>query len=144
MTSEDAFERLVDTVIGGAGSKPVWGQRSRSFSRGFNDKQFAKRLRAYWGADADPMRVRLAQEDGRFVAGVVHMVGDELQLNATDRRRVAVAVTRHRLLGETDPSLATVDAAWRAWWPPPPGPEARERARDFLRAWREWLEQSRA
>ena len=141
MTGADPFERLVDTVLGGAGAKPVWGQRQRGItSRGFNERQFAKRLREYWGADADPMRVRLAQEDARFVAGVVHMVGDELRLSNADRRRVATAVTRDRLLGESDPSLAEVDAAWRAWWPPAPGPQARDRAAEFLRAWRDWLE----
>ena len=142
MTGDDTFERLVDTIVGGGGTKPVWGQRQHRIVRSFNERQFAKRLRAYWGADADPMRVRFAQEDARFVAGVVHMVADELQLSDDDQRRVARAVVRHRLLGEPDASLEGVDAAWQAWWPPAPGPSARDRAREFLNTWRVWLEQS--
>ena len=66
-------------------------------------------------------------------------VSEELQLGAEDQRRIAVAVTRQRLLGEPDPTLDDVDAAWRAWWPPPPGEEGRERFAKFLSAWRAWL-----
>ncbi len=102
-----------------------------------------KALRRYWGPDADTMRVQLACEDARFVTGVVKMVGDELGLSDADRRRVGAAAVRSRLLGEGDGTLANVDAAWRAWWPPPPGPAGRERLADFLGAWRAWLEDSR-
>jgi hypothetical protein len=38
--------------------------------------------------------------------------------------------------------LDDIDAAWRAWWPPPPGDEGRVRFRRFLDAWQEWLERS--
>jgi hypothetical protein len=86
--------------------------------------------------------VSLAREDARFVAGVIKMVGDELGLSEADRRRVGAAAVRSRLLGEGDATLAPVDTAWRAWWPPPPGPTGRERLADFLGAWRAWLEDS--
>lgn len=136
----DAFTRLTDAVLAGGASAPVWGQHRHSmFSRGFNERKFAKALRAYWGAGADEMRVRLATEDARFVAGVVELVGDQLRLSADDRRRVAAAAVRTRLLGETDASMARVETAWRAWWPPPPGPDGRLRLQEFLDAWREWL-----
>ena len=69
------------------------------------------------------------------------MVGDELGLSDADRRRVGAAAVRSRLLGEGDESLARVDAAWRAWWPPPPGPTGRARLDDFLGAWRAWLDE---
>ena len=144
-TPRDPFERLVDEVAHGGGSAPVWGQhRGHGYgrARGFNERRFAKRLREYWGADADPMRVQLAQADARFVAGVVRMVGDELRLSPEDRRRVCAGAVRSRLLGEDDPFMAPVDAAWRAWWPPAPGPEGRERLQEFLDAWRAWLQQT--
>lgn len=136
------FDRLVDEVLAGGRAQPVWGQHGHHRYGGFNDRRFAKQLRAYWGADADPMRVRLATEDARFVAGVVQLVGDELRLPADERRRVAVGLVRSRLLGEPDASLAEVEAAWRAWWPPPPGADGTARLRDFLSAWREWLSRS--
>ncbi len=136
----DAFTRLTDALLAGGASQPVWGQHRHSmFSRGFNERKFTKSLRAYWGSEADEMRVRLAAEDARFVAGVVELVGDELRLSPDDRRRVAAAALRTRLLGESDPSLARVEAAWRAWWPPPPGPDGRDRLQELLEAWREWL-----
>ena len=133
------FERLVDEVLAGGRAQPVWGQHGHHRYGGFNERRFAKQLRAYWGADADSMRVRLATEDARFAAGVVQLVGDELHLDAGDRRRVAVAVVRWRVLGEPDPTLTEVDAAWRAWWPPPPGADGTVLLRDFLGAWRDWL-----
>lgn len=136
----DPFARLTDALLAGGSSQPVWGQHGHArFGRGFNERKFAKALRAYWGADADEMRVRLAAEDARFVADVVALVADELRLSADDRRRVAAAALRTRLLGESDASMAPVEAAWRAWWPPPPGPEGRERLQVLLEAWREWL-----
>ena len=99
----------------------------------------AKALRQYWGPEADAMRVQLAREDARFVTGVIKMVGDELGLSDADRRRVGAAAVRSRLLGEGDDSLVRVDAAWRAWWPPPPGDEGRALLAQFLGAWRVWL-----
>lgn len=139
MSGKDPFDRLVDTVLGGSGQRPVWGQHQRSAGRGFDERRFRKALRAYWGAEADPMRVSLAVQDAGFVAGVVQTVGEHLGLNADDRRRVAVGVVRQRLLGEPDPTLDEVDAAWRAWWPPPPGDEGRALLAQFLGAWRAWL-----
>ena len=93
----------------------------------------------YWGEHADAMRVSLATQDAAFVAGVVRTVSDQLQLSDDDRRRVAAAVVRQRLLGEPDPTLDAVDATWRAWWPPPPGDGARSLFEDFIQAWRDWL-----
>jgi hypothetical protein len=143
VTRDDPFERIVDEVCGGAPGA-VWGQHQRRWrSHGVNERRIAKALRQYWGPEADAMRVQLAREDARFVTGVIKMVGDELGLSDADRRRVGAAAVRSRLLGEGDGSLAHVDAAWRAWWPPPPGPTGRERLADFLGAWRAWLEESR-
>ena len=88
------------------------------------------------------MRVSLAVQDAVFVAGVVQTVSEQLGLDADDQRRVAVAVVRQRLLGEPDPTLDEVDAAWRAWWPPPPGDEGQTRFAEFLGAWRAWLASS--
>ncbi len=139
MSGKDPFDRLVDTVLGGSGHRQVWGQHQRSTGRGFDERRFRKALRAYWGAEADPMRVSLAVQDASFVAGVVQTVGEHLALNADDRRRVAVGVVRQRLLGEPDPTLDEVDAAWRAWWPPPPGDEGRALLAHFVGAWRAWL-----
>jgi len=142
--TRDPFDRLVDEVSrGGASTTPVWGQQRRH-AFGMSERKFAKALREYWGESADPLRVKLATEDARFVAGVVHMVGDELHLSADDRRRVCAEAVRVRLLGEPDTSFADVDRAWRAWWPPAPGPEGRDRVQEFLRAWRVWLEDSRS
>jgi len=141
--ARDPFERLVDEIgRGGSSRQSVWGQHQRRMSSGPNERRIGKALREYWGADADPMRVRFAQEDARFVAGVARMVGDELGLSSDDRRRVISAIVRHRLLAERDPSLEIVDRAWMAWWPPQTGEDARTRLRDFLRAWREWLANS--
>jgi hypothetical protein len=131
---------LTEALLAGGASQAVWGQHGHArFGRGFNERKFAKTLRAYWGGDADEMRVRFAAEDARFVAGVVELVGDELGLSADDRRRVAAAALRTRLLGESDPSMTRVEGAWRAWWPPPPGADGRERLQELLEAWREWL-----
>jgi hypothetical protein len=139
VSGKDPFDRLVDTVLGGGGHRPVWGQHQRSGGRGFDERRFRKALRAYWGTEADPMRVSLAVQDAVFVAGVVQTVGEQLALGADDRRRVAIALVRRRLLGEPDPTLDEVDAAWRAWWPPPPGDEGRALMAQFLGAWRTWL-----
>ena len=145
MTRDDPFERIVDEVCRAGAPAAVWGQHQHRWLRGgTNDRRIAKALRAYWGPDADAMRVQLAREDARFVAGVIKMDADELQLSDAERRRVGAAAVRSRLLGEGDGSLAHVDAAWRAWWPPPPGPAGRERLADFLGAWRAWLEDSPA
>jgi hypothetical protein len=139
VSGKDPFDRLVDTFLGGSGDGPVWGQHQRSSRRGFNERRFRKALRAYWGAEADPMRVSLAVQDSVFVAGVVQTVTEQLALGPDDQRRVAVALIRRRLLGEPDPTLDEVDAAWRAWWPPPPGDEGRVLMARFLGAWRTWL-----
>jgi len=140
--SKDPFDRLVEIILGGGAGHPVWGQRHTGAGRGFEERRFRKAVRAYWGAEADAMRVSLAVQDASFVAGVVRTVGEQLRLDADDRRRIAVAVTRQRLLGEPDPTLDDVDTAWRAWWPPPPGDEGRERFATFLGAWRAWLASS--
>jgi hypothetical protein len=139
VSKKDPLDQMVDTIVGGAGAhRPVWGQQQRSASS-FDERRFRKALRAYWGVDADPMRVSLVVQDAAFVAGVVHMVCETLGLAATDQRRVAEAVVRRRLLGEPDPSLDDVDYAWSAWWPPPPGDEGRMLFAHFLGTWREWL-----
>ena len=143
MSAKDPFDRLVDTVLRGGGHGPVWGQHHLGPSRGFDERRFRKALRAYWGAGADTMRVSLAVQDAVFVSGVVHTVAEQLALDADGRRRLAAAVVRHRLLGETDATLDDVDAAWRAWWPPPPGDDARMRFAQFLDSWRTWLSSSR-
>ena len=140
--AKDPFARLVDTVVGAGGRRPVWGQHQRAMIRGFDERRFRKALRAYWGAEADTMRVSLAVQDAVFVAGVVRTVTEQLQLDAADQRRVGAAVVRQRLLGEPDPTLDDVDSAWRAWWPPPPGDEGRTLFAQFLRAWRDWLASS--
>jgi hypothetical protein len=141
-SGNDPFGRLVDIMLGGGGHHPVWGQHQRTTGRGFDERRFRKALRTYWGAEADAMRVSLAVQDAVFVAGVVRTVNEQLRLGADDQRRVAGAVVRRRLLGEPEPTLDAVDAAWRAWWPPPPGDEGRTRFADFLVAWREWLASS--
>jgi len=142
--NKDPLARLVDTLLGGGGHRPVWGhhQPVMGRGRGFDERRFRKALRAYWGADADTMRVSLAVQDAVFVAGVVQTVSEQLGLDPGDKRRIATAVVRQRLLGETDPTLGEVDAAWRAWWPPPPGDEGRARFAEFLGAWRSWLASS--
>ncbi len=143
MNRDDPFERIVDEICRGGANNTVWGGHQQRWRlHGMNERRIGKALRQYWGPDADAMRIELAREDARFVAGVINMVGDELRLSDADRRRVATAAVRSRLLGEGDGSLAIVDAAWRAWWPPPPGPIGRERLSDFLDAWRVWLEES--
>jgi hypothetical protein len=140
---EHSFEHLVDLILGGGGgSRSVWGQHQRRMVRGFNERKFRKALWVYWGAEADSMRVSLAVQDGVFVSGVIRTVSEQLGLSAEDQRRIAVAVVRQRLLGEPDPSLDEVDAAWRAWWPPPPGEDARTLFAQFLGAWRTWLASS--
>ena len=143
MSTKDPFDLLVDTVVGGGGGhRPVWGQHPRGAGQGFDERRFRKALRAYWGVDADPMRVSLAVQDAAFVAGVVHMVSETLRLTDEDQRRIAAAVIRRRLLGEPDPSLDDVDYAWSAWWPPPPGDDGRMLFAHFLGTWREWLRNS--
>jgi hypothetical protein len=142
VSPKDPFERLVDTVLGGGGHHSVWGQHQRVIGRGFDERRFRKALRAYWGADADSMRVSLAVQDASFVAGVVRTVTEQLRLDPGDQRRVATAVVRRRLLGEAEPSLDDVDDAWRAWWPPPPGDDGRVLFTRFLDAWRSWLTSS--
>jgi hypothetical protein len=142
VSTKDPFALLVDTVVGGGGHRPVWGQHQRAVGHGFDERRFRKALRAYWGVDADSMRVSLAVQDAIFAAGVVHMVSETLGLSDGDQRRVAAAVIRRRLLGEPDPSLDDVDYAWSAWWPPPPGDEGRMLFAHFLGTWREWLASS--
>lgn len=141
MSSKDPFTRLVDTVLGGAGHRPTWGQQ-QAMVRGFDERRFRKALRTYWGTDADTMRVSLAVQDAAFVAGVVKSVGEQLRLDADDQRRVTAAIVRRRLLGEPEPTLDDVDAAWQTWWPPPPGEDGRVLFANFLRAWQEWLASS--
>lgn len=140
--AKDPFRRLVDTVVGGGGHGAVWGQKQGGRSRGFDERRFRKALRAYWGTDADSMRVSLAVQDAAFVAGVVHMVSESLALRDDDQRRIAAAIVRRRLLGEPVPSLDDVDYAWSAWWPPPPGDEGRMLFAHFLGTCREWLASS--
>jgi len=135
----DPFERLVDTVVGGAAHRPVWGEHHRAAGRAFDERRFRKALRTYWGADADTMRVALAVQDASFVAGVVQTVAEALGLADDDRRRVAAAIVRRRVLGEPDPTFDDVDAAWRAWWPPPPGDDGKHLFAEFVGAWRSWL-----
>ena len=143
MSTKDPFDQMVDVVVGGRGAhRPVWNQPQRGARATFDERRFRKALRAYWGADADPMRVSLAVQDASFVAGVVHMVSETLRLTADDQRRIAAAVVRRRILGEPDPSLDDVDYAWSAWWPPPPGDEGRMLFAHFLGTWREWLQAS--
>jgi hypothetical protein len=143
VTAKDPFQALVDTIVGGGGHGAVWGRHQRRIGVGFNERRFRKALYTYWGEHADGMRVSLATQDAVFVAGVIRTVSEQLRLNDDDRRRVAAAVVRQRLLGEPDPSLDAVDAAWRAWWPPPPGEAARALFAEFLGAWRAWLASSR-
>jgi hypothetical protein len=142
VSAKDPFDTLVDTVLGGSPHRPVWGQHQPTVRRGFNERRFRKALRAHWGAEADTMRVSLAAQDAVFVAGVVQTVSEQLGLDAEDRRRIAVAVVRNRLLGEPDPTLDQVDAAWSAWWPPALGDEGQTRFAEFLGAWRAWLTSS--
>jgi hypothetical protein len=142
VSAKDPFEILVGTILGGGGHHAVWGQHQRRPGRAFDERRFRKALRSYWGAEADPMRVSLAVQDAVFVAGVVNTVNDQLGLGVDDQRRVAVAVVRQRLLGEPDATLDAVDAAWRAWWPPPPGDDGRTLFAEFLGAWRAWLSSS--
>jgi len=137
--AKDPFRRMVDVVVGGGGHRAVWGQHQGGAGSSFDERRFRKALRAYWGTEADPMRVSLAVQDAAFVAGVVHMVSESLGLRADDQRRIAAAVIRRRLLGEPVPSLDDVDYAWQAWWPPPPGDEGRMLFAHFLGTWREWL-----
>ena len=139
MSPKDPLDRLVDGILGGGGQHSVWGQHSRPIGRGFDERRFRKALRAYWGPAADTMRVSLAVQDAAFVAGVMKTVSEQLRLGDDDRRRVATAVLRRRLLGEPEPTLDEIDAAWTRWWPPAPGDEGRERFADFLDAWRAWL-----
>jgi hypothetical protein len=144
VSPKDPFDRLVDTVLGGGAQHAVWGQHQSRVVRRFDERRFRKALRAYWGAQADTMRVSLAVQDAAFVAGVVRTVTEQLRLDPGDQRRVAAAVIRRRLLGEPDPTQDEVDDAWRAWWPPPPGDDGRVLFANFLRAWRDWLASSEA
>ncbi len=140
--SKDPFDRLVDTVLGGDGHRSIWGQHQRTVVRGFDQRGFRKALWLYWGEEADTMQVSLAVQDAAFVSGVVRTVSEQLRLDADDQHRVAVAIVRRRLLGEPDPTLDDVDAAWRAWWPPPPGEDGRVLFAKFVGAWRDWLTSS--
>ena len=103
------------------------------------DRRLTNAIAGYWGAGADPMRMRLALEDAKFVAGVTCMVGDHLGLSGADRRRVVSAAVRQRVLGERDGALTDVDDAWQAWWPPAPGDVGRATLQHFLTAWRDYL-----
>jgi hypothetical protein len=143
VSTKDPFDQMVDAVVAGRGAhRPAWNQSQRGAATNFDERRFRKALYAYWGRDADSMRVSLALQDASFVAGVVHMVSETLGLAAGDQRRVAAAVLRRRVLGEPDPSLDDVDDAWSAWWPPPPGDEGRMLFAHFLGTWREWLRNS--
>jgi hypothetical protein len=144
VTGKEPLDQLVDVVLGGAPHRPVWGQhpgRPRA-RRGFNERRFRKGLRAYWGVDADPMRVSLAVQDASFVAGVVQTVSEALQLGAAGTRRVATAMVRSRVLAEPVADFEIVERAWRAWWPPPPGEDGKRLFAEFMGAWRDWLEGS--
>ncbi len=144
MSAKDPFDTLLDTVVGGGGHHAAWGQHQRRIGVGFNERRFRKALRNYWGVQADPMRISLAVQDAPFVAGVLQTVSEQLRLDAGDRRKISAATVRRRLLGEPDATLDAVDAAWNAWWPPPPGDDGRMRFAEFLGAWRAWLEHSGA
>ena len=139
MPKGEPFERMVDLVLRGGGGHPVWGQRGSTRTRSFDERRFRKALWEYWGPEADSMRVSLAVQDAVFVSGVMRTVTEHLALGADDQHRAAAAVVRSRLLGEPEPDLAPVDAAWRAWWPPPPGDEGRVLFQEFIDAWRDWL-----
>jgi len=139
VTKGDPFDRMVDLVLRGGGGHPTWGQRGSMRTRTFDERRFRKALREYWGPAADPMRVSLAVQDAVFVSGVMRTVTEHLALGDDDQHRAAAAVVRSRLLGEPEPGLDYVDAAWRAWWPPPPGDEGRVLFAKFIDAWRDWL-----
>jgi hypothetical protein len=135
----EPIERLVTIVIAGGPAGSAWGSRGIARHRPLDERRFRRVLREYWGPTADPMRVSLAVQDAVFVAGVMRTVAEHLALNSEDRHRATTAVVRLRLLGEPEPSLAEVDAAWHAWWPPPPGDEGRVLFAKFIDAWRDWL-----
>ena len=139
MSKEEPFDRMVTLVLRGGGGHAVWGQRGSMRTRSFDERRFKKALWEYWGQDADSMRVSLAVQDAVFVSGVMRTVTEHLALGADDQRRAAAAVVRGRLLGEPQPGFADVDAAWRSWWPPPPGDDARALFAKFIDAWRDWL-----
>jgi hypothetical protein len=130
---------MVDLVLRGGGGHPTWGQRGARRLGTFDERRFRKALREYWGPAADPMRVSLAVQDAVFVSGVMRTVNEHLAPPIDDQKRAAAAVVRRRLLGEEERSLDGIDAAWRAWWPPPPGDEGRELFAKFIEAWRDWL-----
>jgi hypothetical protein len=134
----EPFDRMVDLVLRGGGGQ-VWGQHRSLRSGAFDERRFRKALREYWGPAADSMRVSLAVQDAAFVAGVMRTVNEHLALDGDTRRHAAAAVVRKRLLGEPQPALEDVDAAWRAWWPPPPGDEGRVLFAKFIDAWHDWL-----
>jgi hypothetical protein len=139
VSKTEPFDRMVDLVARGGGGHPVWGQRGARRTGAFDERRFRKALREYWGPEADPMRVSLSVQDAAFVSGVMRTVSEHLALAGDDQRRATAAVVRSRLLGEPEPGLADVDAAWRAWWPPPPGDDGRVLFTKFIDAWRDWL-----
>jgi hypothetical protein len=141
VSASEPFDRLVELVLRG-GNQAVWGRHHAAGRSAFDERKFKKALRQYWGPEADTMRVSLAVQDASFVAGVLRTVSEHLALGTEAQRRAAAAVVRRRLLGEPEPTLDDVDAAWRAWRPPPPGDDGRVLFSDFLGAWRDWLASS--
>ena len=139
MAKTEPFDRILTIVVGGGGATTAWGTHGNARHRPLDERRFRKALREYWGPTADSMRVSLAVQDAVFVAGVMRTVSEHLALDGSERRRATAAVVRRRVLAEPDPSLDDVDAAWRAWWPPPPGEDGRILFAKFIDAWRDWL-----
>jgi hypothetical protein len=135
----EPFDRIVTIVVAGGGATAAWGSHTNARHRPLDERRFRRTLREYWGPASDSMRVSLAVQDAVFVAGVMRTVSEHLALDSAERRRATAAIVRRRVLGEPDAGLDDVDAAWRAWWPPPPGEAGRVLFAKFIDAWRDWL-----